>query len=371
MFHVKHCLVDCCGGACVWGVPRGTLCGSAGCVDCLVFTYHGMEVIVSKKTSTKSGAAAGLAKKRPSRLGRGLSSLMSSPAAVAVAPAATASVPAPALALASVPAVPAGGQAVGGGVSAVAELADVDPRQGGYASVAVTSISPNPQQPRRRFEESSLKRLAASIQSEGMLQPVVVRPTGGGGYELVAGERRWRAAGLAEIETIPVFIKAMDDRQLAEWALIENLQREDLNPMERADAFGRLGEAFGLSHEQIAERVGLERSTVTNLLRLLKLVPEVREMVACGTLSMGQARALAGVESPVDQLSLAEQALKDGQSVRQVEAAVRTANQSKVKATGATPKATRAAYLDDLEQQISQQPGTTNSSSTADKKDNV
>ena len=199
------------------------------------------------------------------------------------------------------------------------------------------------------------------------MQPVVVRPVGKGGYELVAGERRWRAARTAGLERIPALLRELDDRQLAEWALIENLQREDLNPIERAEAFERLGDGFGLSHEEIAARVGLERSTVSNLLRLLRLAGPVREMVVREALSMGQARALAGVDSPAEQQMLAERAVKEGMSVRQVEAAVKTLRQGgEVKAPA--KKALRAAYLDDLERQIGEQLSTKVQIKTARKK---
>ncbi len=238
----------------------------------------------------------------------------------------------------------------------------------GYQRVAVSAIHANARQPRQHFDETALLQLADSIKREGLIQPVVVRPRGVGDYELVAGERRWRAAGLAGLETIPAYIKALDDRQVAEWALIENLQREDLNPIERAEAFQGLGHSFGLSHEAIAERVGLERSTVTNLLRLLKLSPPVRDMVVRGMLSMGQSRAIAGIEDPVHQLALAEKAVKDGLSVRQVEAEAKAIDTKQVDPIEPQKKAVRAAYLDDLERQIGEQLSTKVHIKTARKK---
>src|SRR5690606_18250446 len=144
-----------------------------------------------------------------------------------------------------------------------------------------------------------------------------------GAYELIAGERRWRAAQIAELTTLPALVRDLDDRQIAELALIENLQREDLNAIERAEAFQRLADTFAMSHEAIAERVGLDRSTVANLIRLLALAPGVQRLVRDDLLSMGQARALASVGDPAQQEALAKQAVREGMSVREVEAAVR------------------------------------------------
>lgn len=306
---------------------------------------------MAKATDGSKVAVSG--KKRPSRLGKGLSSLMATPAAVSVA--------APAEPLA---AVSSGENST---ASAVPSLGPSIEPSAGFVWLTIAEIRPNPDQPRQHFDEAALRRLSDSIRSEGLMQPVIVRPGDGCGYELVAGERRWRAAKMAGLEKVPALLKELDDRQLAEWALIENLQREDLNPIERAEAFERLGAAFNMSHEEIAERVGLERSTVTNLLRLLRLAPLVREMVVRESLSMGQARALAGVEAHAEQLALAERAIKEGMSVRQVEAAVKAlrAGGKPVEPTG---KAVRAAYLDDLERQIGQQLSTKVQIKTARKK---
>lgn len=291
-------------------------------------------------------------KKRPSRLGRGLSSLMASPAV-------------PIDASKSVVEVGSGGSQErfmsAGSVSDSGGLAD-------YLNLDIDSVRPNASQPRKRFEEKSLESLAESIERDGLMQPVVVRPSAGGGYELVAGERRWRAAGKAGLSKIPAYVKELDSRQVAEWALIENLQREDLNPIERAEAFQRLGESFGLSHEAIAERVGLERSTVTNLLRLLKLSPPVRDMVVGGSLSMGQSRSIAGIEDEAQQLALAEKAVREGLSVRQVEAEAKRLAKQGAKPAETAKKAVRAAYLDDLERQIGQQLSTKVKIKTARKK---
>jgi ParB family chromosome partitioning protein len=230
--------------------------------------------------------------------------------------------------------------------------------QSDFQSLPVDQIEPNRQQPRQHFDKAALGELAESIRRAGLMQPVVVRKQGSGRYELIAGERRWRAAQLAGLTEIPAYLRDVDDQQAAEWALIENLQREDLNPIERAEAFRRLAEGYGLKHEEVAERVSLDRSTVTNLLRLLKLAPPVREMVSRGTLSMGQSRALAGVEDHDDQQRLAERAVREGWSVRQVEAAVKSLAQGANPQGRPAEKAARAAYLDDLERQIAEQLST-------------
>lgn len=289
-------------------------------------------------------------RKRPSRLGRGLSSLMAAPPV----------------------AVDAGVGGLGGVSGVQVEGAGLADSGGtnlgldGFVRLGVAEIRPNPKQPRQHFDEAALARLSESIRSEGVMQPVVVRRAGVG-YELVAGERRWRAAKMAGLAEVPALLKELNDQQLAEWALIENLQREDLNPIERAEAFERLGDAFGLNHDQIAERVGLERSTVTNLLRLLKLAPAVREMVVREMLSMGQARVLAGIDSAEDQLTLAELAVKEGLSVRQVEAAAKAKKQGEKLAKPGSKKP-RPAYLDDLERQIAEQLSTKVQIKTARKK---
>lgn len=313
---------------------------------------------------TSQGKGSSASKKRPSRLGRGLSSLMATPVPVEAAGSGSGS--------AGVVAGGIGTQDAKGGSEPAADVglpADaIDVEAGGYTRLAVSSIAANASQPRQHFDEAALQQLADSIKREGLIQPVVVRPVGDDRYELVAGERRWRAAGIAGLETLPAFVKTLDERQVAEWALIENLQREDLNPIERAEAFSRLGETFGLSHEAIADRVGLERSTVTNLLRLLKLAPPVREMVVRGMLSMGQSRALAGIEDPTQQLALAEKSAKEGLSVRQVEAQAKALSQAQTQPAEPAKKAVRAAYLDDLERQIGEQLSTKVQIKTARKK---
>ncbi len=222
------------------------------------------------------------------------------------------------------------------------------------------ALTPNRSQPRQAFDQPALARLADSIRVDGIIQPIIARPPNADNqHELVAGERRWRAASLAGLDQIPVIIRDMDDRQAAEWALIENLQREDLNPIERAEAFRNLLDSHGLTHEDIAQRVGADRSSITNTLRLLTLSPEVRELIRTGALSAGQGKALASVPSADQQLALARKAIAQDWSVRKLEGAVRDSALAKQSPDDAgTPKDNRSPHIQDLEQQITRQLGT-------------
>ena len=286
-------------------------------------------------------------KTRPSRLGRGLSSLMSAP--IEPPPAPTRATPEPS----RQPPQTAG--------QAAASTSQSDQAAGAsdLQHLPVTAIQPNRHQPRQRFDPSAIKSLAQSIASEGMMQPVVVRPLEGqpGYYELIAGERRWRAAQEANLDYVPALIRSIDDEKAAEWALIENIQREDLNAIEKAEAFKRLSDQFDLTHAEVAQRVGLERVTVSNLLRLLDLSDFVRDLVREKVLSMGQARALAGLGDPAQQRAVAERAVREGLSVRQVEQEVRRLQQPAHTRTPSSGTPGSAA-LSDLEKQIGQQLGT-------------
>jgi ParB family chromosome partitioning protein len=179
-------------------------------------------------------------------------------------------------------------------------------------------IKPNPLQPRREFDDAKLKELSDSIRSSGVLQPIVVREKGEL-YQVIAGERRLRASRLANRRTIPAIVREVPDDELLELALIENIQRADLNPMEKSRAFWELSHRYNLTHEQIAERVGSSRSNITNFLRLLDLPEEIQALVQCGDLSMGHARAILGLPLAKDQVALAEKIMKDDLSVRQTE----------------------------------------------------
>lgn len=183
-------------------------------------------------------------------------------------------------------------------------------------------IEPNRKQPRKYFDEAALEELAASLKTYGMIQPIVVKKNGDY-YEIIAGERRWRAAKIAGLVKVPVVIKKWEEGEAFEAALVENLQREDLNPMEEAESYQRLQEEFGLSQEKIAEKVGKSRSAVTNSLRLLQLDPRVRNFVVENKLTGGHARTLLPVTDGDEQFELAEYVIEEGLSVRAVEALVK------------------------------------------------
>jgi ParB family transcriptional regulator, chromosome partitioning protein len=190
--------------------------------------------------------------------------------------------------------------------------------------IPVADITPNPHQPRVHFDEESLSELTASVQQIGVLQPILVRPAEiGTGYELIAGERRWRAAGRAGLATIPALVRRTDDLAVVEQALVENLHRQDLTPLEEAAAFQQLIDDFHLTHEQVADRVGRSRSAITNTLRLLGLPPSIQHLLADGKLSAGHARALLATPDRSLQERLARQAVDEGWSVRTIEEAVK------------------------------------------------
>lgn len=187
-------------------------------------------------------------------------------------------------------------------------------------TLPIAWIAANASQPRRRFEANALAELVDSIRERGVLQPILVRPLAANRYEIVAGERRWRAAQQAGLHEMPVVVRAFDDRNAFEIALVENIQRADLNPIEEAEGYARLVRDHGHSHDDIARAVGKSRSHISNLLRLLELPDGVREMVVAGRLSMGHARSLVGHDNAA---GLAEKAASEGWSVRQTEAAAR------------------------------------------------
>ena len=192
----------------------------------------------------------------------------------------------------------------------------------GLSELPVETLYRGAHQPRRRINEEGIEELAASIEAQGLLEPIIVRPRTGGGYEIVAGERRWRAAQRAGLDTVPALVREFDDRQAIAIALIENIQREDLNPLEEATALKRLLAEHDMTHEQIADAVGRSRTAVSNLLRLLNLAPGVREMIDAGELEMGHARALLAL--PIDeQAAVGRDVVKRSLSVRQTEALVK------------------------------------------------
>lgn len=212
-----------------------------------------------------------------------------------------------------------GRQALGRGLEALIPVRKEEP---GIVEIPLVEIRPSPYQPRKRFDDKRLDDLAASIRAQGVLAPVIVRQAPGG-YELVAGERRIRAAERAGLERIPAVVREVSNTGMLEVALVENLQREDLNPIEEADVFRRLTEEFGLTQEEVAARVGRDRASVTNTLRLLRLPPQLQEDLIDGTLSAGHGRALVSLENRELQLRAREAVLKRGLSVRATELLVR------------------------------------------------
>lgn len=228
--------------------------------------------------------------------------------------------------------------------------------QGGHRLLVIAAdrIRENPRQPRRHFEPEALAALAESLKARGVLQPIIVRPAAEG-YELVAGERRLRAARLAGLTELPAIVRQVPDHELLELALIENVQRTDLNPVERARGYQALHRELGLSHAQIAERMAEDRATVANYIRLLGLCKEVLEMVAQAKLSMGHARAILGTTDPNIQCNIARSIQQQGWSVRRTEAEVAKHRQSKPTVREQTPKRPAVA---DMEERLSAMVGT-------------
>jgi ParB family transcriptional regulator, chromosome partitioning protein len=226
-----------------------------------------------------------------------------------------------------------------------ADLVDVPGAR--FAELALTDIRPNPRQPRQVFDEAALDELAHSLREVGFLQPVVVRPAGGG-YELVMGERRWRAAQQAGFATIPAIIRETNDDVLLRDALLENLHREQLNPLEEGAAYAQLLDEFGATHEELAKRIGRSRSQVSNTIRLLNLPPAVQRKVAAGVLSAGHARALLGLEEPAAQEKLAQRIVAEGLSVRAVEELVAVGDGSGSRQRAPRGQRARVAGLEEL-----------------------
>ncbi len=244
------------------------------------------------------------------------------------------------------------GRGLDGMLPAASERA---PAIGGGAEAAIEDVHPNREQPRSRFDDASLDELAASIREHGILEPILVRARKPSGYEIIAGERRWRAAQRAGLHRIPVFVRELGTAEAFEAALVENLQREDLNPVETARAFARLVDEHGHTQETVAQRVGKDRSTIANALRLLKLPDAVLELLEAGQLSEGHGRALLGASSTAAMKRLALKAVKDGWSVRETERRVRADARGEAEAT---PPPAKSANVRDLEQRLSRALGT-------------
>lgn len=266
----------------------------------------------------------------PRRLGRGISSLISSQINDPVVP------ESPALA------------------QPAATLPEPVRRGPALMSIPVDKVRANPMQPRRYFDEGQIATLAASLRERGALQPIVVRPAEGG-YELIAGERRLRASRIAGLTEIPAVVRPVADGEMLELALIENIHRSELNPIERARAYRILQEQHGLSDEVIATRMGEDRSTVNNYIRLLKLEPEVQGMIASGTLSTGHGKVLLGVAESGRQIDAARKVIREGWSVRELERALKQSGGGAA-AAGKQPREVRP-IVRDIEQRLSQSLG--------------
>ena len=233
------------------------------------------------------------------------------------------------------------------------------PRASGSDAVTtlpIAALQPGKYQPRSRMDQDALNALAASIKAQGIMQPILVRPVGGGNHEIIAGERRWRAARIAGLSSVPVLVRDVPDQQALAVALIENIQREDLNALEEAVGIERLINEFALTHQAVADAIGKSRAAVTNLLRLLELAPPVREMLAQGQLEMGHARALLVLPAE-RQLALAREAASAGWSVREVERRVGLALKKPAASGKSAPRKDRDVAR--LEEELSNKLGTT------------
>ena len=272
---------------------------------------------------------------------------------------------------------PAGETPVKAAAPTVASAADVSPSKGPasmtakqpavesisgrqIAQIKIQSVIPNPRQPRMDFDSKAIQELADSIRSAGLIQPIVVRPLTGspGRYELIAGERRWRACQTLGWSEIPAIVTNATDQDSGVWALIENVHRTDLNPMDRAAALQKLVSEFRLTHEALAEQLGMDRSSITNLLRLSELDSATADLVRKGHLTQGHAKALLGVSSQKTRATLAESAVRGDWSVRSLEREVQRLAESEVDVPRGTPASRRRSNIDALERKLSQAIGT-------------
>ena len=212
------------------------------------------------------------------------------------------------------------GTGKGRGLDALIDTSDVKAQgSSNLSEIALTMISPNPNQPRTDFDEAALQELAASIREIGLVTPITLRRMGENEYQIIAGERRWRAATLAGLTTVPAYIRTAEDEKVMEMALVENIQREDLNPIEIALAYQHLSETTGMTQERISSRVGKSRTSITNYMRLLKLPAQIQIALKNKDIDMGHARALLAIDSPSTQLKLFKEVQRNGYSVRKVE----------------------------------------------------
>ncbi len=276
------------------------------------------------------------------RLGRGLSSLIGDPVPVSIPANSGMVTPAP-----SMPGLQSNG---------------VAPQEAGVRHLSCVDIVPSPYQPRREMDQGGLERLADSIRRSGLMQPVIVRPhtrATGARYELVAGERRWRAAQMAGLTAIPALVRSLSDEESAEWALVENLQREDLNPMDRGASLKLMCERFGLRQEEVAARVGMDRSTVANLIRLTDLEPQLAALIAAGALTAGHGRALLSLPPGDPRVTLGTRSSDERWSVRRLESEVAALLTPRVSNPANTdPFDARASARQDVERRLTEHLGT-------------
>jgi ParB family chromosome partitioning protein len=247
------------------------------------------------------------------------------------------------------------GRGLGALLPAAAAPSTLAPKNRTYFSIGIEELYPSPEQPRRRFGEPELAELAESMKVHGVITPLIVRPRPEGGYYLIAGERRWRAAQRAGLHEVPVVVQEVEGQAAFERALVENLQRSDLGALEEASAFQRLIDEFGLTQDQVADRIGKDRSTVANAIRLLKLPPGARQLVEDDRLSMGHARALLGLDDAPAIERTARLVVERGLSVRQTEALVKK-ERAPERARPRKP-ATKSASVRDLEERLTRALG--------------
>lgn len=304
----------------------------------------------TENTEAKPGSSANLRR----RLGRGLVSLVSTPVRV--------DLPGQSHPDSTVPPLSAKTTAPEMSTSTT----DLMEHGTGLRILALSEVHSNPRQPRQDFDPDSLKALASSISNSGMMQPIVVRPDRKGGFQIIAGERRWRASQLLGLAQIHAIVREVDDKTAAQFSLVENLQREDLNPIERAEAFQRLIEEFGLMHQEIAVSVGLERSSITNHLRLNELDDFSKDAVRAGRLSLGHAKVLLAITNNERRRALAGQAVQHAWSVRELDRRVKEIAESAPSAEGGRERASSATakslsihpHMADLEQRLGRHLGT-------------
>ena len=257
------------------------------------------------------------------------------------------------------------GRGLGKGLEALFNDVEINAHETGHSNdiqegilfLDINDIKPNSQQPRKNFPEEKIEELARSIETHGIIQPIMVRPSGEG-YEIVAGERRWRAARKASLKLVPCIIRELSEEQNMLISIIENMQREDLNPMEEAEALNQMITKYGLTQEEVSKSVGKSRPYITNALRLLKLPDEIRELVIRGDLTNGHARAIAGVKEEKRQIHLANHVVKDGLSVRETEALANTENEGPGRNQAKAKTRSKNREITDMEEELKTALGT-------------